>query len=150
MRKPERFFAALDVGLSPAGCWIWTRSVNRSGYGQYDGSLAHRLVYELLVGPIPSGHQIDHLCRTPGCVNPLHLEPVTPAENSRRSIKATRSTCVSGHSYTPENTYHRPGGYRECRICRRIRKRRFDDALLVANRALAVVSRDTRSSGEAG
>jgi len=77
-------------------CWIWTAGgdygrgrfavVGRSGRLL----LAHRFAYELLIGPIPEGLTLDHLCMTPLCVNPEHLEPVTQAENSRRAAEAKR------------------------------------------------------------
>lgn len=84
---PERFRAKFRVG-SDSGCWNWT-AAKRSGYGAYyvDGKmrLAHRHAYELLIGAIPPGMQLDHLCRNRSCVNPQHLEPVTDSENKRRS-----------------------------------------------------------------
>lgn len=77
-----------DCGYNTA-CWIWQRYKNNLGYGMatidIDGvpttHQAHRLVYERHKGPVPEGLQLDHLCRVPSCVNPAHLEPVTPAEN---------------------------------------------------------------------
>lgn len=68
------------------GCWIWTGARNPQGYGQVrlDSQRkgpAHRAMYELLVGPIPEGLVIDHLCSNPPCVNPDHLEPVTQRVN---------------------------------------------------------------------
>lgn len=76
-------------------CWIWTGNVHpTTGYGHFVRKgvrtpLAHRASYELLVGPIPTGLQIDHLCMVKACVNPAHLEPVTPAENTRRARAAS-------------------------------------------------------------
>lgn len=74
-------------------CWLWTPPVDRStGYGRINIDRsnigAHRFAYELLVGPIPEGLQIDHLCRVRACVNPAHLEPVTVSENVRREMFA--------------------------------------------------------------
>ncbi len=76
-----------------SGCWLWAGayggSPDRRGYGQIwwrdRRRMAHRVAYEVWRGPIPDGLQVDHLCRTPECVNPAHLEPVTPTENVRRS-----------------------------------------------------------------
>jgi hypothetical protein len=81
-----RFFA-LMIPEPNSGCWLWLGSL-RSGYGRFslNGKTceAHRVSYEHLVGPIPQGMMIDHLCRTRCCINPDHLEPVTNAENIRR------------------------------------------------------------------
>jgi hypothetical protein len=72
-------------------CWVWQRALMRNGYGQkwHEGRLhaAHRVYYEQIVGPIPEGMQLDHVCRTRACVNPEHLEPVTHLENVRRGDK---------------------------------------------------------------
>lgn len=77
------------------GCWIWTGHVGKRGYGTVMGErrkplLAHRVMYEKYVGPIPDGLQLDHLCRNRKCVNPKHLEPVTTQENTRRGWVARR------------------------------------------------------------
>lgn len=111
----------------PSGCWEWQLSRDRHGYGHTSRNnvvmLAHRALYEEKVGPIPEGLEIDHLCRNPSCVNPEHLEPVTHAENVRRSWPATKAHCVNGHEYTPENTYWRSGsGSRDCRACWAMRR----------------------------
>lgn len=116
------------------GCWIWTGPVDSKGYGRLlvggrGGTAigAHRIAYELHIGPIPDGLDLDHLCRTPLCVNPAHLEPVTRGENTRRGVAlqrrsdkaAARTECGKGHEFTPENTYRDPKGHRRCRACER-------------------------------
>ena len=70
-------------------CWLWTSPLDRDGYGHIQIGRkmcrAHRVAYEWLVGPIPEGLTIDHLCSVRNCVNPSHLEPVTAAENALRA-----------------------------------------------------------------
>lgn len=85
-------FDAVFAKVEPTGfCWLWTGPVNNCGYGQtaFRGRtwVAHRIIYTLLVGEIPKGLQLDHLCHVRLCVNPDHLEPVTKAENMRRAAK---------------------------------------------------------------
>lgn len=107
--------------VSPSGCWLWKKPTP-NGYGRVGLVWAHRLAYELLVGPIPTGLELDHLCRAPACVNPAHLEPVTHFENLRRgngpaAINARKTHCIRGHGFTAENTYRPPSGDRRCRTC---------------------------------
>lgn len=118
-------------------CWPWTGSIGSNGYGNffYQGRVisAHRFSYELNVGPIPEGLQIDHVakrgCTMTICVNPAHLEPVTPRENTMRAprsqatINASRTHCPHGHPYDIENTRITKTGARLCLTCQRTRKR---------------------------
>lgn len=111
-------------------CWIWAPALNK-GYGvlgrpgKYGGACqAHRFAYQLLIGPIPEGLHLDHLCRVPACVNPDHLEPVTSAENMRRMPR--KIYCKQGHPFTDENTYWH-AGKRHCRDCRAVSKAAWND-----------------------
>jgi len=108
------------VEHTPTGCWQYTGGLNRDGYPQTT-RLLHRFVYECLVGPIPAGHELDHVCRNRACLNPLHLEPVTHKVNTLRSngvtaLNARKTHCPHGHEYTERNTY-RHAGRRRCRTC---------------------------------
>jgi hypothetical protein len=121
-----------------SGCWLWVGSNAPQGYGQSRQKAAHRLVYERLIEPIPEDLELDHLCRTPICVNPLHLEPVTHQENMRRMgrVRSAKIThCQRGHAFTPENTQTKVNGTRECRTCRRVNQERA----LVRTRVLIAV-----------
>ena len=119
----ERFLDKIEFTVG--GCWAWRGTISRKGYGMFwptaVATPAHRYSYERLIGPIPKGLQIDHLCRNRSCVNPEHLEPVTAKENQLRSPfdPAAKSHCKYGHEYTPENTQVNPRGARVCRACHR-------------------------------
>lgn len=120
------------VRVDESGCWLWQGAQNGNGYAQVQLTgqrfLVHRVSYVWLVGqPIPEGLQLDHLCRVRHCLNPDHLEPVTPSVNSLRADLANRrrTHCPSGHEYTPDNVKlvrFATTTRRYCRACRRTRE----------------------------
>lgn len=127
------------VSIIPiTGCWMWMQHIDSEGYGQDNTSKvdgprrkvkAHREVYEAFLGPIPTGMQLDHLCRHPWCVNPSHLDPVTPRENQMRGVAPTilahiAGLCLRGHIMSAENTVPIAGGRRTCRACKNAAARR--------------------------
>ena len=107
-----------------SGCWLWFGARNADGYGQtkWKGKQcgAHRVIKELVSGPLDG--MCDHLCRVRNCVNPEHIELVTPKENSQRGYFAMRTHCKNGHEFCEENIIMR-GGTRICIECRRNRDR---------------------------
>lgn len=127
----DRFVKKYEI--ADDGCWNWTAARQDTGYGWFGvggkNKRAHRVAWELAVGPIPEGLTIDHLCRNTSCVNPDHLEPVTMGENVLRGFAAPwwqsqKTHCPQGHEYTEENT-SRTEGHRRCRECLRQRARRW-------------------------
>lgn len=129
-RLVARFFAKA-VEDPDAGCWVWTAFRDPKGYGRFqygarDARLAYNVSYGLMVGDVPEGLQLDHLCRNTGCVNPYHLEPVPPGVNKRRAGDAI-THCPSGHPYDTENTYRTPAGNKVCRTCRKRSQRAVKD-----------------------
>lgn len=142
---PDRFWVKVDKS---GKCWLWTGARSKAGYGQFrpvcsgKSHATHRYAYELLVGPIPDGLTLDHLCHNAdnscrggsdcphrACVWPDHLEPATRGENVLRGVglpaqNARKTHCVRGHPFNLANTYRAANGYRMCRACCRIRARR--------------------------
>lgn len=145
MRKTEKERFDEKYRIDESGCWIWlgckvsgNPSRKHGGkwtYGQFskhrDGWTklmpAHRAAYELYVGPIGEGLELDHLCRNTLCVNPAHLEPVTHQVNIQRgyALKPKKTHCINGHEMTEANIYIKPAtairvAHRECRTCRAV------------------------------
>lgn len=108
-------------------CWLCRNKPDNWGYCRIrvaEKSVpAHRWAYTVFVGPIPDDLDVDHLCRNPRCMRPAHLEAVTRAENNRRR-SAAKTHCPRGHSYDDVNTYRRPDGARDCRVCINERSRK--------------------------
>lgn len=127
--EEDRFF--VKVSLSANGCWTWSGSRDKKGYGNFKRAggwqaptvKAHRWAYVFFVTEIPDGLQLDHLCRNHSCVNPWHLKPVTAAVNTSRgqaptAINARKEYCKRGHLFDEANTRVETGGRRRCRACK--------------------------------
>ena len=138
----QRFWAKVNKNgplFDGTPCWLWTAYLDPEGYGRLfyvDAQhYAHRISYEMLVGPIPIGLTIDHLCRVRHCVNPLHLEPVTRGQNVLRgsgyaATNARATHCPQNHPYDETNTLierTKMGAFtrRRCKTCRRIYQRKW-------------------------
>lgn len=108
------------VNLTP--CWTWTGATTSKGYGCLsDGHrtvLAHRLAWESVNGPIPDGLTVNHRCMNKRCVNPEHLELLTPGDNLRHG-RGMRTHCPAGHEYDLLNTRVNANGHRSCRECQK-------------------------------
>lgn len=137
------------IDFTRGECWEWTGGRQHDGYGWvWTGArpgYAHRVVYEWLVGPVPEGLELDHLCRNRTCVNPDHLEPVTRRENILRgegitAQQARQTHCKRGHPLSGDNLY-RHGGHRKCRACQR---------RMAQLRRIRSSSSDTPEGGEDG
>lgn len=153
MTVPERIVARIlsRTSITDEGCWQWTRALT-SGYGQigwHEGGvpfhgLTHRIIYEALVGQVPDGLALDHLCHDPAsckpvravdcphrsCCNPEHLQPATLGANVMRGggfppENAAKTHCPQGHRYDDTNTYVASNGWRQCRTCRTEHVRAF-------------------------
>ncbi len=113
------------IEIDAAGCWIWQLAQRGTS------RMAHILSYRTFRGPVPAGLELDHLCRVRSCVNPDHLEAVTPRVNTRRSLSpaarnAVKTHCIHGHEFSLENTYlYR--NMRQCRACQKARDGRRGD-----------------------
>lgn len=131
----DRFWSRVTV--MPTGCWLWMGSLHPERYGIFcvDGRtrmFAHKWAYKALVGEYEDGLQLDHLCKVRQCVNPAHIDPVTPAVNNRRSNSRSarnlmKTHCVRGHPLSGPNLYVNYRGNRECKKCKRALNRAYMD-----------------------
>jgi len=124
----ENIWKYIKFPSDPKDCWIWIGGMMGKRYGTFCFMLkqhqAHRFVYELLVGKVPKGKELDHLCREKKCVNPDHLEPVRHKINCSRgkvNQNKNKTHCKNGHEFTEKNTYHFRN-FRQCRKCEIKRK----------------------------
>jgi hypothetical protein len=128
----SRFWAKVEKTET---CWLWHGSIGYFGYGTFwlgrhcgkkAGVYAHIFSYQMSIGKIPDGLQLDHLCRVRHCVNPDHLEPVTRKENILRGMspmarQARQTHCIYGHSLA--DAWVSSTGHRLCRACNRRKSR---------------------------
>jgi hypothetical protein len=131
LRLPDRFWekaeVVADASAHSGPCWIWVRHISKSGYGrifwQGEARDAYRVSYETLVGAVPDGLELDHLCRNRACVNPAHLDAVPHRVNSLRggsplAAQSRQNECVHGHPLCGDNLIIRRDGSRRCRSCK--------------------------------
>ena len=137
---PERFARKV---LADGECWLWIAAKDPCGYGQFFWNgrphKAHRVAYELVVGGIPAGLELDHLCRVRHCVRPSHMEAVTHRVNLLRgdtfqAKHAAKTHCHRGHAFDEANTHWMSNGARRCRHCNRIRANAANAARRYVNR----------------
>lgn len=146
--QPKRFVAGHNARIGDhlayilarcawdGDCCVWQGARNRHGYGvvgfKHGSCLVHRVVYELVRGPIPDGLELDHVksrgCHSPACCNVAHLEPVSHGVNVARgdsgAREAARTHCPKGHPYSGSNVYVVPkSGSRACRACALLRSK---------------------------
>lgn len=126
--RARAMFEANVERVTESGCWIWLGQLDPGGYGKFDHGRAHRKAYIEFRGPVPSSQHLDHLCRVRCCVNPDHLESVTPRENTMRSpvapaaVNARKTHCDKGHPLSGDNLVLRKsnaGPTRGCATCMR-------------------------------
>jgi hypothetical protein len=130
---PDRIRKRIIID-SDTGCWIWTKAMNSKGYGsvRFMGRVvgAHRLVFELLIGPVPSGMELHHKCENRLCCNPGHLSILSLSEHRRRHTRrypnGEKTHCINGHPFSESNTWLEWANgkpQRHCRICNKERAR---------------------------
>ena len=134
---PDNILQRLE--RQPCGCLRWTGHPNEQNYGRVAAGngknvYVHVAYYEMMVGPVPDGMVLDHICQTQDetcnegnscmhrlCVEPTHPEVVTPSENAKRArvgrLQKNRTHCPAGHEYNDENTHIDKTGRRHCRRC---------------------------------
>lgn len=127
----ERYKSRCQVDQN--GCWLFHGFIHPTGYAltSYRGkqTRAHRAMYMAAKGPIPDGMHVCHTCDVRHCINPDHLWIGTRSDNMRdmhakyRGPQQTKTHCPRGHPYDEENTYLTPEGFRNCKMCSRIRQR---------------------------
>jgi hypothetical protein len=128
-RRPVQEWFDLKVDkIMSSGCWMWVGYTDAHGYGVFRGGRAHRVSYELANGPLATGTLLHHTCENKSCVNPAHLEPVTPAQHTEKHVRIYNTVeCPRGHPYTPENRRYRiHNGIKdgsECKLCARDRRK---------------------------
>ena len=136
LEQYPRFWLKVTFPDDLTQCWLWHGTKSGKNYGifcpitsQKKRVMAHRFAYEFIIGAIPKGLTLDHLCRVHPCCNPSHLEPVTSAVNVMRGFgpcaqNARKIHCPLGHIYDKENTYYYPvTNHRMSRECHRIHLR---------------------------
>lgn len=135
-KDKEKLFKSISI-CQETGCWNWIGHIEKNGYGRFcykgKSKWAHRCAYQIIVGEIPSGLELDHLCKNTRCVNPNHLEPVSHRENMKRAgfvlakLHKAKTHCPQGHPYSGVNLVVW-NNQRFCRICQTKYKRNYEES----------------------
>lgn len=132
IRMVDRFWGYIDAD---GDCWRWKGFCIPTGYGYFMVHTiypkrrnigVHRLAWQMLVGTIPPKMTIDHMCKVRNCVNPSHMRLLTRAANTMAgssvpAMNERKTECKRGHPFDSSNTVIDNRGYRQCRICNRLR-----------------------------
>ncbi len=137
----ESFWSKVEVH-HPAGCWIWTGRINRTGYGRFHAGSrmlrAHRFAYDQLIGGLDLERVLHHLCHNKLCCNPDHMALVHPSQHKKlhpTKRRRSQNVCFNGHDMTVTGFFTAATGQRFCKVCSRRRAWARNQEMIVIRQA---------------